>query len=88
MAHHISAKKRIRRNKKREIINSMRLGAVRTSVKKVEKAIAAGQMDEAKKLFVTAESLMRKAVNKGVVKMNTCARKVSRLAQHIKKMAV
>ena len=39
MANHASARKRIRRNNKRAIINSMRKSRIRTFVKKVELAI-------------------------------------------------
>ncbi len=84
MANHKSAKSRIVRNNKRAVINGARRSRVRTFVKKVEAAIAAGDKDLAAASFKTAESEMMRAVRKGVFKLNTAARKVSRLSQKIK----
>lgn len=84
MANHKSAKSRIVRNNKRAVINGARRSRVRTFVKKVEAAILAGDKELASAAFRTAESELMRAVRKGVVKMNTAARKVSRLSQKIK----
>jgi small subunit ribosomal protein S20 len=51
MAHHASAKKRIRRNARRFEINHSRMGRIRTSVKKVETAIDSGDQAAAKDAF-------------------------------------
>ena len=50
MANHISAKKRIRRNSRMEIVNKIRKNRVRSFIKKVELAI----LKEDKKLAQTA----------------------------------
>ena len=84
MANHKSAKSRIVRNNKRAVINGARRSRVRTFVKKVEAAIATGDKELANTAFRTAESELMRAVRKGVVKMNTASRKVSRLSQKIK----
>ena len=84
MANHKSAKNRIIRNNKRSIINGARRSRVRTFIKKVEAAIAAGDKELANASFKTAESEMMRAVRKGVFKLNTVSRKVSRLSQKIK----
>ena len=42
MANHASARKRIRRNARRAVINGVRRNRIRTFVKKVELEIAAG----------------------------------------------
>ena len=84
MANHKSAKSRIVRNNKRAVINGARRSRVRTFVKKVEAAILAGDKESANAAFKVAESEMMKAVRKGVFKLNTAARKVSRLSQKIK----
>ena len=47
MAHHKSAKKRIRRNERRRVINHARISRIRTFVKKVELAISSGDKDGA-----------------------------------------
>jgi len=84
MANHKSAKTRIRRNTKRSMINGARKSRVRTFVKKVEAAIVAKDKELAKTAFVTAESELMKAVNKGVMHRNTVSRTVSRLSAKIK----
>lgn len=84
MANHKSAKNRIVRNNKRAVINGARRSRVRTFVKKVEAEILCGNKEQAAAAFKTAESEMMKAVNKGVFKLNTAARTVSRLSKKIK----
>ena len=84
MANHKSAKSRIVRNNKRAVINGARRSRVRTFVKKVEAAILAGDKESATVAFKTAESELMRAVRKGVFKMNTASRKISRLSQKIK----
>lgn len=84
MANLKSAKTRVKRNAKRAVINSNRLNAVRTEVKKTRKAIAAGDKDAAMESFKKSESLMARAANRGTVHKNTAARKISRLAAAVK----
>ena len=54
MASHHSAKKRIRRNARRAAINRSRVSRMRTFVKKVESALAAGDAAEAEKALKKA----------------------------------
>ena len=84
MANHKSAKSRIVRNNKRAVINGARRSPVRTFIKKVEAAILAGDKELANTAFRAAESEMMRAVRKGVFKMNTMSRKVTRLSHKIK----
>lgn len=84
MANHKSAKNRIIRNNKRAVINGARRSRVRTFVKKVEAEILGGNKEQAAAAFKVAESEMMKAVNKGVFKLNTASRTVSRLSKKIK----
>jgi len=84
MAHHKSAKIRIRRNARRAVINRDRVGRVRTFMKKVEAAIAAGKKDEAMAAFKAAQPVIQRGVTKGVVKAGTASRKLSRLSARIK----
>ncbi len=86
MAHHKSAKVRIRRNARRAVINGERLSRVRTFVKKVETAIASGDQAQAKAALREAEPQMAKGVTKGLVHRNTMARRMSRLSARIKGM--
>ncbi len=84
MANHKSAKTRIKRNTKRSIINGARKSRVRTFVKKVEAAVVAKDKALAQTAFITAESELMKAVNKGVMHRNTVSRTISRLSAKIK----
>jgi len=87
MAHHKSAKKRIRRNARRTDINGDRRGRVRTFIKNVEAAIANGDKSAAQDALRAAQPEMAKSANRGVFHRNTVARKMSRLSARIKAMA-
>ena len=84
MAHHKSAKKRIRQTVRRTAINRARTSRVRTFLKKVEDAIATGNKDAARAAFVEAQPEMHRGVVKGILHRNTVARKLSRLSARIK----
>ena len=86
MAQIASAKTRIKRNKKREEINSMRLSAVRTQIKKFQKDLASG-VESFMDSFRKAEALLARAVSKGTIKKKTASRKIARLAHAAKKEA-
>ena len=68
MANHVSAKKRIRRNARMEIVNKVRKNRVRSFIKKVELAIEKADKAEAQKAFREAQPEMHKSVSKGVFK--------------------
>ena len=87
MAHHQSAKKRIRRNARRAEFNRARISRVRTYVKKVELAIAGGDKNAAEIALKEAQPELHRSVNKGVMHRNTVARKLSRLSARIKALA-
>ena len=84
MAHHISAKKRIRQTERRTAVNKARASRVRTFVKKVEEALASGDKEAARAAFVAAQPEMQRGVTKGLLHRNTVARKLSRLSARIK----
>ena len=84
MAHHKSAKKRIRRNARRAEINRSRVSRIRTFVKKVELAISTGDKPAAETALRAAQPELHRGVNKGVLHRNTAARKLSRLSTRIK----
>ena len=87
MANHASAKKRIRRNARMEIVNKIRKNRVRSFIKKVESAIEKADKELAQEEFKKAQPEMHKSVTKGVFKKNTMSRKLSRLSLRIKKLA-
>ena len=86
MANMKSAKKRIRRNGRREVINKTRLSRIRTFIKKVESAIATGDTAQAEESFKVLQPEFQRGVAKGVVNKKTASRKTSRLAKGIKKI--
>jgi small subunit ribosomal protein S20 len=61
----------------------MRLSRIRTSVKKVETAIAAGDKEAARAAFKAAQPELHRGVTRGVLHRNTAARKLSRLSARI-----
>ena len=88
MANTPGAKKAVRKIARRTEINKARRSRVRTFIRRFEEAITAGDAPAAKTAFVEAQSELMRAVSKGVVHKNTGARKVSRLAAQLKKLAV
>ena len=84
MSNTLQAKKRVRRNAKREDINKARRSRIRTYVKKVELAVEAGNADEAKVALKEAQPELMRGVTKGVLHKKTASRKVSRLAKRVK----
>ena len=87
MANHASAKKRIRRNARMEIINKVRKNRVRSFIKKVEVAIEKADKELAQRAFKDAQPEMHRSVTKGVFNKNTISRKLSRLSSRIKNIA-
>ena len=87
MAHHKSAKKRIRQTESRTEVNRSRMSRIRTFVKKVEAAIATGNSTDAQTALKTAQPEIMRGVSKGVLPKATASRKVSRLAARVKALA-
>lgn len=87
MANIKSAKKRILVTETRTARNKAIRSKVKTSIKKVETAIAAGDKAAAQAALVAATSEIAKAETKGVYHKNTASRKVSRLAKAVNAMA-
>lgn len=87
MAHHKSAKKRIRQTASRTEVNRSRMSRIRTFVKKVEVAIAGGNATEAQTALKNAQPEIMRGVSKGVLSLGTASRKVSRLAKRVKALS-
>jgi small subunit ribosomal protein S20 len=83
MANTPQAKKRIRRNARRAEINGNRVGRIRTFVKKVESALAAGDKDGAAAALAAAQPELQRGVAKGVLHKNTASRKFARLTKRV-----
>lgn len=81
MANHASAIKRHKQSEKRRQRNASVKSGLRTAVKKVKEAVAAGKADEAKASLKSAVTELDKAASKGVLHRNNAARRVSRLSK-------
>lgn len=84
MANIKSAKKRMRRNTRRSVINGARRSRVRTYVKKVEAALAGNEKPAAEEALRAAQPELMRGVTKGLLHRNTAARTIARLNARIK----
>ncbi|MDR2858003.1 MAG: 30S ribosomal protein S20 [Novosphingobium sp.] len=83
MANTPQARKRIRRNENRALINGNRVSRIRTFVKKVEAAIAGGDKTAASAALREAQPELARGVARGVLHKNTASRKLSRLTKRV-----
>lgn len=83
MANTPQARKRIRRNTRRSAVNTNRVSRIRTFIKNVETAIAAGDKDQAVAALRAAQPELFRGVARGVVHKNTASRKFSRLSKRV-----
>ena len=83
MAHSLSAKKRIRQNAKRRIINRARKSQVKTLTKQFEAAMAAGNAEAAGEQFRLVSKKLDKTAATSTMHKKTAARKKSRLAKKL-----
>ena len=84
MPSHKSAEKRVRVTAKRTAVNKARRSQIRSAIRSVEEALAAGDKKAATVALKAAEPQIMRGVSKGVVHKNTGSRKVSRLAARLK----
>ncbi|MGF1544977.1 MAG: 30S ribosomal protein S20 [Parvularculaceae bacterium] len=87
MANTKSAKKMVRKIARRTAVNKSRRSRVRTFIRKVEEAIAAGDKPAADAAFRQAQPEMHRAVTKGVFNKVAVSRKLSRLSSRIKTLS-
>ena len=83
MANTPQAKKRIRRNDRRSVINHSRVSRIRTFIKAVESAIASGDKGQAAEALKQAQPELFRGVARGVIHKNTASRKISRLSKRV-----
>lgn len=84
MANTPQSKKRARQTERRTDINKARRSRIRTYLRKVEEAIASGNVDAAREALKNAQPELMRGVTKGIVHKNTASRKVSRLSARVK----
>lgn len=87
MANIKSAKKRILVNETKAARNKAIKSRVKTSVKKVETAVALKDAETAKTALKAAITDISKAGSKGVYHKNTVSRKISRLSKAVNQIA-
>ena len=87
MANIKSANKRIKVIETKTLRNKMIKSKVKTLVKKVDAAVAAGDKNLAAAALKDAVVAIDKAAAKGVFHKNTAARKVSRITKAVNKIA-
>ena len=86
MANSPQARKRARQAEKSRERNMSLRSTMRTAIKKVLKAIDAGNKDEAQEAFKAATPVIDSMVNKGIAHRNKIARHKSRLNARIRAM--
>lgn len=84
MANTSSAKKATRKIARRTAVNKNRRSRVRSYVRKVEEALAAGDAKAAEVALADVQPELMRAASKGVMHANTASRKVSRLTRRVK----
>ena len=87
MANIKSAKKRILVTETKTARNKAIRSEVKTSIKKVEAAVAANDKAAAEAALLSATSVIDKAAKKGIYHKNNAARKVSRLTKAVNTLA-
>ena len=87
MANTNSARKRSRQAEKQRRHNSGLRSTLRSAIKDVDKAIAAGDKDVAKRALTRSTSIVDRIADKKIIHKNKAARHKSRLAAAIKAMA-
>ena len=88
MANTKSAKKAARQTVRRTEVNKAQRTRLRSSVRKVEEAIASGNKEAAAAALKEAEPIIARTAQKGVVHRKTGSRKVSRLAKRVRALGM
>jgi len=79
-----SAKKRVRQTARKTDVDRARRSRIRTFIKKVDLAIAAGDKSGAEAALKAAQPEIMRGVTRGVVHKNTASRKISRLSAQVR----
>jgi len=87
MANTRGARKAARQSERRRAHNAAQKSTLRTAIKRVRDAVAAGDKSAAQKVFVDSTRVIDRITDKKVIHKNKAARHKSRLAARIKAMA-
>ncbi|NYT37078.1 30S ribosomal protein S20 [Allopusillimonas soli] len=87
MANSAQARKRARQSVQRNKHNASMRSMLRTSIKRVRQAIAAGDKAAATEVFQKTTSIIDRVADKNIIHKNKAARHKSRLAAAVKALA-
>ena len=85
MANHKSAKKRSVQSKIKNAVNTQYLTKIRTNINKFSNSVKNSNIEDSIKFLSDVNSIMAKAVKKGILKKQYMSRKLSSLSNQIKK---
>jgi small subunit ribosomal protein S20 len=80
MANHKSAKKRIRSNEKKRVMNKLTSSRIKSTMKKV---LGTEKIEDAEKNYKEAVALLDKSATRGRIHRNNASRKKSQLTKHV-----
>ena len=87
MANSAQARKRVRQAVKQRVHNSGLHSTLRTAVKRVQKAIVAGDKAAAQSVFQESVAVIDRIADKRIIHKNKASRQKSRLSARIKALA-
>ena len=87
MANTVQARKRARQSIKQNMHNASLRSELRTAIKKVQKAIGAGDKTAAQKVYQESISVIDRIADKRIIHKNKAARHKSRLSAQVKALA-
>jgi small subunit ribosomal protein S20 len=83
VAHSLSAKKRIRQNLKRRMLNRQRTSMLRTRLRTVQDTFVHGSAADSEAALKAAIKLLDREANRGTLHRNAAARRKSRLMRRL-----
>jgi len=83
VAHSLSAKKRVRQNTKRKMINRARKSQVKTQIKHFDEALSSGNVEAASEQYGLVVRKLDKVAGTSTMHKKAAARKKSRLAKQL-----
>ncbi len=87
MANTVQARKRARQSIKQNMHNASLRSELRTAIKKVQKAIGAGDKAVAQKIYQESIGVIDRIADKKIIHKNKAARHKSRLSAQVKALA-
>jgi small subunit ribosomal protein S20 len=86
MANTKAAQKALRASAAKKEVNNARKNRIRSFIRKVDDAIKAGNQAQAREAFKALEPEIMRGVTKKVYKLNTAARKLTKMSAAIRKI--